>query len=464
MTDLRVDGLAIRDRHGRALLAACDFVLEAGRCLCLVGESGAGKSLVCAAIAGTLAPELSMGGRIWLGGREITAMTASDRRGLWSRAVFLLPQEPWTALAPARKTRKQVGDMPRLHGNGRDIWRVTAKLLERAGLTPSRDGAKLPSQLSGGMAQRAALATTFGAPARLILVDEPTKALDADRRAHAEAGLRSLLDEGRSMLLVTHDLELAGRLANEIVVMREGEIAEQGAASDVLSHPRHAFTRELLVSEPSSWTTRRRTPSPVLVKAAGLAVSPARGGPIVAQDLDFSIRRGGITGLSGPSGCGKTTLGDTLVGLHRPAAGTLYREGRQVVQKLYQDPGAAFAPWRSIRATLSDALAASGQNRSTLDDRCSAVFARLGLAAALLDRRPAAVSGGELQRLSLARALLCRADLIFADEPTSRLDAISQKAFMDLLCDVADNGTAIFLASHNRILLAKVAYDTVLLS
>ncbi len=461
MSALSIQGLGIRDREGRFLLMPVDLELEAGRCLCLVGESGAGKSLVCAAVAGTLPPGLSMGGRIWLDGREITDRSDAERRALWSTAVFLLPQEPWTALATARTARNQVADMPRLYG-GR-VAGIAANLMERVGLSATRDGPKVPSQLSGGMAQRVALATTLGAPARLILVDEPTKGLDADRRKLAEEGLRFLLYEGRSVLLVTHDLDLARRLGDEAVVMREGQVVERGPASEVLTRPCHAFTRTLLDAEPSRWARRRSAASDILVTAENLAVSPVRGGVIIARSIAFSIRRGGITALSGPSGCGKTTLGDTVLGLRRPAAGRLHRQGRLVVQKLYQDPGAAFAPWRTVRATMSDALAEREAGREALEDLCRLIFSKLRLNASMLDRRPGAVSGGELQRLALARALLAKADLVFADEPTSRLDAVSQKQFMELLHETAGSGVGILLASHDRDLLAASADETVFL-
>jgi peptide/nickel transport system ATP-binding protein len=456
MSDLRIERLEIRDRQGRILLAALDLDLMAGRCLCLIGESGAGKSLVCAAVAGTLSSELSMSGRIWLRGREITRLSAAERQSLWGRDLFLLPQEPWTALAAARTARAQIGDMPRLHGGGAASGTV-ATLLERVGLVPLTDGPKRPSQLSGGMAQRVAIATTLGAPARLILVDEPTKGLDADRRALARDGMRSLLSEGRSVLLVTHDLELARQLGDETVVMRDGQVLERGPTSEVLTRPRHDFTRALLAAEPSGWAKRPSSASDVLVRATDLSIAAVRGGPVLVRDLSFSIAAGGITGLSGASGRGKTTLGDTVIGLRRRAAGTVTWERKAVVQKLYQDPGAAFAPWRMIGATMADALAGSGIPRGRLADLCKPILVRLGLNEEMLDRRPGAVSGGELQRLSLARALLCRADLIFADEPTSRLDAVSQQRFIELLCKTAAAGTAILLASHDNELLAKSA-------
>lgn len=456
---LVIERLAVAGPHGQELLAPLDLVLDAGRTTCLVGESGAGKSLVCAAVAGTLPPELRCSGRIWLDGVDVTAMDARARRALWSRSLFLLPQEPWAALAPSRSAAAQVGDMPRLHPCGPGGG--ASRLLERVGLVPSRDGPKRPAQLSGGMAQRVAMATTLGAPAGLVLVDEPTKGLDHARRWQAEDGLRSLMGQGRALLLVTHDLDLARSLGDEVVVMRDGQVLERGA--DVLAQPRHAFTRALMAAQPEGWPARLHRPGQAVITVDGLAIRAGTAGPMLASGVAFAIGAGGITGLSGPSGAGKTTLGDTVLGLRRPAAGQVRWAGIPRGQKLYQDPGGAFAPWRPIRATMADALAANGGRCGGLDAACGPMLARLGLSGELLERRPAAVSGGELQRLSLVRALLCRPSLIFADEPTSRLDAITQHAMARLLSDTADGGTAILLASHNEALLAKLAGTTVAL-
>lgn len=454
MTRLRAEGLSVTDARGHRLVAPLDLALEPGRATCLVGESGAGKSLVCAAIAATLPPDLRAGGRLWLDGRDIAALPPAARPSLWARQLFLLPQEPWTALAPARAALPQVDDMRRIHGGPPGL---AARLMERMGLRPGPDGAKRPGQLSGGMAQRVAMAIALGAPAGIVMVDEPTKGLDPRRRGQVEAGLRALLGEGRAVLLVTHDIALARAIGDEIVILREGEAVERGPPARVLAAPSHPFTRALLAAQPERWAKRKRAARPPMLEVTDLAIRPARGAPILASGLRFSMAAGGITGLRGPSGSGKTTLGDTLLGLTRPAHGRIEWIGGGTGQKLFQDPGMAFAPWRPIGATLADALASAGRRRAAVGAESGALLRRLNLSPALLARRPSAVSGGELQRLSLARALLARPRFIFADEPTSRLDAISQQALSHLLCDVADTGTAILLASHDQTLLARMA-------
>lgn len=453
MTRLVVERLRVAGRRGRQLVSPFDLTLEAGRIACLIGESGAGKSLVCAAIAGTLSPELEAAGRIWIGGRAVSSLSALDRSRLWSRSLFLLPQEPWSALAPRRPAIAQVADMPRLHGRPAGL---THMLMERMGLSPKEDGDKRPAALSGGMAQRVAMAITLGAPAGLVLVDEPTKGLDAFRLSQVEAELRILAEDGRALLVVTHDMDLARRIADEVVIMRDGVVVERGHPSDVLVSPRQAFTQALLDAQPERWPVSGAIGGDSVLRADGLALRPARNAPVIASGLSLSIASGGITGLAGPSGSGKTTLGDTLLGLVEPASGRIQRSAQLRRQKLFQHPGAAFAPWRTIGATMSDGL----QDQPAgvrLVERCRPLMRRLGVAEDLLGRLPKDVSGGELQRLSLIRALLARAGFIFADEPTSQLDVITQQQIAGLLREVAADGTAILLSSHNRPMLTKLA-------
>ncbi len=461
MMRLVTDGLSVSDADGRLLLAPLDVAVAAGSTISLIGESGAGKSLFCAAVAGLLSPELRMSGRIVIDGQDVTALSPRDRRALWSRTVFLLPQEPWTALAPARRVRAQIADMPRLHDGlaGRTLATAAGRLLSRVGLSVEREGDHRPRMLSGGMAQRAAIATALGAPAGLVLVDEPTKGLDAPLRDRVRDNIRLLRDEGRALVVVTHDLALARDLGGQVLVLRDGVVVEQGPAERILTHPAHPFTRALLDAEPQRW---RRTTAPIGHPAIAFDAVEVRSnpsGPALARSLSFAVPKGAIVGLCGPSGSGKTTIGNVAIGLTPPASGTVSRLAGEVrrYQKLYQDPGAAFAPWRSVRATMADALAAGGLPRASLDDRFAPLAKRLRLSAGLLNRRPGSVSGGELQRLALARALLVRPVFLFADEPTSRLDPLTQREVALLLTEVAADGVGCLLASHDPALIAALA-------
>jgi peptide/nickel transport system ATP-binding protein len=458
MSTLECTGLSVRGPDGALLLAPLDLAVAPGTVLVLLGESGAGKSLVCGAIAGTLPAELRVEGRVALGGRDIGRLPSAARRALWARSLFLLPQEPWQALAPTRSIAAQTADMPRLHqgARGRTAGGIAAALLRRLGLPVAAHGAKRPAQLSGGMAQRAAFAAALGAPAPLVLVDEPTKGLDAALRDRVGEHLALLRDEGRALVVVTHDLALARALGGETIVMRDGRVVERGPTEAVFATPRAAFTRALLAADPAAWRFPRRPAGAIAASLRGVTITAGARGPALVRGFDLDLARGSVVGLVGPSGAGKTSIGDTLLRLRQPAAGTVTwaNPARRAHQKLFQDPGAAFAPWRPIGATVADALHQADAPR----ERLSPLLHRLGLAPRLLQRRPAQVSGGELQRIALARALLCAPELLFADEPTSRLDPITQARTVALLRElVEEQRLALLLVSHDKALVEAAA-------
>ncbi|NEW87082.1 ABC transporter ATP-binding protein [Rhodopseudomonas sp. WA056] len=454
---LSVERLSVTDRSGRPLISNVDLHLGKGAVHVILGETGAGKSIVCAAIAGTLPAELDISGSVVLGGRELTRLTGSERRARWSRDLFLLPQEPWNALAQTRTLQRQIADMPRLFdGAGRGRANLVAGgLLQRFGLSPVTDGAKLPCEISGGMAQRASIATALASPARLILVDEPTKGLDAACRAEIAEALRVLASEGRSIVAVTHDLSFARMLGGTLSVLRDGGVVETGPTADVLQAPRTDYVRDLVDAEPSRWPRRRYAPSDTILELDRATISVGEDRRPLITELSLSARAGEIVGLCGPSGCGKTTLGNVLLKLAAPAAGrvTWSLSDTRRYQKIYQNPGAAFASWRTIGATVRDALDHANDRGRSLPQLLNGV----GVAASILERRPHQVSGGELQRISLVRALLCSPAFIFADEPTSRLDVVTQRKIMDLLADIAiEQKIAVLLVSHDADLIDRM--------
>ena len=209
------------------------------------------------------------------------------------------------------------------------------------------------------------------------------------------------------------------------MVLRAGEAVETGATAGTLTAPRAAYTRTLVAADPATWTPRRSTAREAepVVRAEGLAVE--RGGRAVFRGVDLAVRPGAVIGVTGPSGCGKSSLGDALLGLVPAADGRVHRReglGARALRKLYQDPVAAFARRRTLGRSIDDVARLVG----TEGGRVDALLERLGLDPVLLERLPGAVSGGELQRLSLLRALLERPAFLFADEPTSRLDPITQ--------------------------------------
>ncbi len=429
--------------------------------LTLLGETGSGKSLVLAAAMGVLVPGLRAAGSVRLDGEELLGAPASARRRLWGRRLALLPQEPWLALDPTMRAFGQVAEVFRVvRGLPRAEARAEAEaLLAALGLADA--GRRFPFQLSGGMAQRVALAVLRAADAPVLLADEPTKGLDAARRDEAALRLREEADRGRAVLAVTHDVAVARALGGEAAVMLDGEVVERGGAARVLSCPAHPYARRLLAAEPDAWpppapgSASRWVTGEAAVEGRGLA--KGFGGRPVLRGADIAVRRGEVVAVLGPSGCGKTTLGDLLLGLVRPDAG----EARRMpgfapwrFQKLYQDPPGAFAPRLTMRQGLADLARRHGLERAALD----APLAQLRLAPALLDRRPAELSGGELQRFALLRALALDPVFLFADEPTSRLDPVTQQDVAMLLrACAAERGLGVLLVTHDAALARKLA-------
>ncbi|WP_152046723.1 ABC transporter ATP-binding protein [Aureimonas psammosilenae] len=455
-TLLSADAVSVH-ADGQRIVSPTSLRVEAGRPLTVIGETGSGKSLLAQAIVGNLPEGLAARGHVEIDGLAEDA-SAKTRRSLWGRALAVLPQEPWLSLDPTMRALPQVAEAHHLVAGKAENEARQAATADLAGLGLAEAADRFPFQLSGGMAQRLAFASARAGGARIVVADEPTKGLDAARIGDVVALLQKGLDEGGALLTITHDLEVARRLGGEVAIMLRGEIVERGEASAVLTQPTHPYTRKLIDADPRGWPKRTaridEAAAPVL-DMAGVAAS--RGGRRLFSDLSLSVRPGEILGITGPSGCGKSTLGDVMLGLVRPDAGTVRREagtGASSFQKLYQDPVAAFPPRRVLRRTLDDLCALHRLDRARIPD----LMERLRLHPALLSRRPGNVSGGELQRFSLLRVLLLKPSLIVADEPSSRLDLITQKEMIDLLLDAAErHGCAVILVSHDEALVNAVS-------
>jgi peptide/nickel transport system ATP-binding protein len=459
MSELILDGVTVDGPQGRIVHPAA-LRLRPGVPVALLGETGSGKSLLMQAVMGTLPAGLRAGGSIRLGGVDLLRLDATARRALWGRRLAMLPQEPWVALDPLMRVEAQVAEVPRyvLAAQWSEARRHAAAALAALGLAGA--GRRYPFQLSGGMCQRVALAATRVAGAAVLLADEATKGLDAALRDNVSLLLREEAATGKIVLAITHDVAVARDLGGDVGVMLAGEIVEFGPAEQVLQRPRHDYTKRLLAAEPASWAAwTRAAPGEVLVEGRGLS-KDFGAGPLFT-DMALDLRAGGRTALFGPSGSGKSTLGNVLLGLLPPDAGTVRRAaglGVPLVQKLCQDPVAAFAP----RRTMAQAIGAVVQ-RHRLDPRAVVHWMEaLRLPEALLPRLPSEVSGGELQRFALLRAMLPRPRVLFADEPTSRLDPLTQQEVMERLREALDDtGAALLLVTHDRDLAACVASDIV---
>ncbi len=461
MAGVGVQDLVVSAPGGAALLRGVTLSARPGMPLTILGETGSGKTLVVDAIMGTLAAELAASGTVTVDGAAADASDRAARRHLWGRRLALLPQEPWLALDPTMRALPQVAE-----GHA---------FVRRAAATPSRrQGASdlealgldththelFPHQLSGGMAQRVAIAAARAGGASILLADEPTKGLDAPRRDEVVAALRTAILAGGTLLCITHDVAIARGLGGEIAVMLDGAVVEHGAADAVLTAPTHAYTRRLLAADPSVWPDRTH-PAPGAMVIEGRDLGAVIGGRTLFSGLDLCLGAGEWAAVTGPSGSGKSTLGNLLLGLRRPDRGTVRRApglGATRFGKLYQDPVSTFVPRRTLRTALAEVAALHGAPWSA----AAALLDRLRVPDALLDRPPDAVSGGELQRVAIVRALLPNPAFLFADEPTSRLDPVTQRDTLEALREATlVQGCAVLLVTHDPRIAANMATRTI---
>ena len=455
MSKLEVSDLTVHAGSKR-LLGPVSFAIPTGETLVIMGETGAGKSLLAQAILGALPRGLSAKGKIALNGGQIDNLSPEERAELWGREITLLPQEPWRALDPLMATGEQVTETYRfVAGLEREAARQAASRdFDDLGLAGARQ--KRPGQLSGGMAQRAAFATARAGGADLLLADEPTKGLDRPRAQAIVDLLKAVPVNGGALLAITHEVAVARDLGGTILVLKDGAIVEQGVTADVLTNPRSDYTKALLAADPANWTHPATAASDDdVLHAEDLTL--IRGGHCLLEGFQMSLAAGERIAITGPSGAGKTTLLDTLAGLLPPARGRVTR-GHAVaptgIQKIYQDPPAAFPPRITLGRNLQDVANLHGIDWQVI----LRLLAKLRVNHDLLERRPDQVSGGELQRIAIARALAIAPSILLADEPTSRLDPITQADTMELLAETtSETGTAVVLVTHDSAMAANWA-------
>ncbi|WP_308169698.1 ABC transporter ATP-binding protein [Acrocarpospora catenulata] len=482
-TLLAVRGLAVEYRLAGggtvAALRGVDLDVRPGEIVAVVGESGSGKSTLARAVLRMLSGNAAMTARsvaFTPDGEtvELTGLTDGELRARRGRDIGWVPQDPGVSLDPVRRIGDQIAEVLTVHGlaDRRTARRRAVEVLASVGIDdPQGRARQYPHQLSGGQRQRVLIGIAIAARPRLIIADEPTSALDVTTQ-------RTIMDllvevagrEGSSVLLITHDLALAAERADRVVVVRQGEIVETGAAAQVFDAPGHPYTAELVrvaqTLEGERLRPARAGGDPVigaedLVKTFGRRGSRRR----AVDGVSLSVARGTTLGIVGESGSGKSTTARMLLRLERPDSGSVelagqdllrlrgeaLRQARRRIQLVQQDPYSSLDPRRTVGANIATALDAFGiGTRAERRARVADLVADVALPADVVDRRPGELSGGQRQRVAIARALAVGPEIVVLDEPVSALDVSVQDQVLRLLARLQEEHalTYVFI-SHN---------------
>ena len=496
---LSVQGLHVgfgRDPKAGEVVQDVSFDLAAGETLAIVGESGSGKSVTA----------LALNRLVDFGGGTITAghirLTRADGRVLEvteaneatmtqvrGAEIGMIFQEPMTSLNPVLTIGAQMEEAFRLHRGlaGAQARAAAKEALDRVRIPDAgRRLGDYPHQLSGGMLQRVMIASVLACNPRLLIADEPTTALDVTVQAQIMALLGELKQEtGMAMIFITHDIGLVAGIADTVMVMQSGRAVEQGALAQVLDAPQHPYTRHLLHAVPhfaNGRAVRRDGP-----RAGGAAVAPvlavddlvvrfpvarrlfarAKGEVHAVERVSFDLVAGETLGIVGESGSGKSTAARAILGLVRsrgrldlPAADARAGASLRPVQMVFQNPYASLNPRLRVESLLAEPVIATGHR---IDDavrgRMAELLARVELPADSLARYPHEFSGGQRQRLCIARALMLNPSVVVLDEAVSALDVSVQARVLELLVDLQrDFGLAYLFISHDMAVVERIAH------
>jgi peptide/nickel transport system ATP-binding protein len=474
---LRVENLKVgfgEKRNVTEIVHGVSFSLRPGECLAIVGESGSGKSVSARTLVGLTGGKSHVSAdRMEFDGQDLLSFKDRQWRSLRGKDVGFILQDALVSLDQLRPVGKEIEEALKLHDWGSKAERQerVIELMNLVGIPEPEVRAKQrPYELSGGLRQRALIASAIAMDPKLIIADEPTTALDMTVQAQVLDQLQQAKARGKSLILISHDLAVVSQLADTVAVMFNGEILEYAPAAQLFANPEHPYTQRLIEAIPSAESRGARL-SPTERRAS---LGEARkyednGAPVlraerlfkhytgpdgvartVVNDVSFELKQGETLGIVGESGSGKTTTARLALALVEADGGGVTlageewsglpererRKRRADISVIYQDPLSSFDPRWSVEQVMLDALGEGNGRRAARKERVVELLEMVGLEAEHLQRRPLQLSGGQRQRVAIARALAPQPRVIVCDEPVSALDVSIQAQVLDLLADL----------------------------
>lgn len=445
------------------LLHELSFELHAGETLAIVGESGSGKSISCLALLGLLAKNLQVSGQVYfhrqgeLGWQDLSKPQLAIDHHIRKRKIAMVFQEPMTALNPLHRVEKILAESLSLMGCVKaEMRQRSLDLLHDVGIEQAEDKLqRFPHELSGGQRQRVMIAAALALEPDILIADEPTTALDVTLQAQILDLLQGLQQQrGMAMILISHDLRLVGRYADQVVVMQQGNVVEHGPVKHIFAHAQHQYT-QLLLKHDFGECHVPTTDNVTLLELQALSVLyPIRAGMLnrvkawytAVDALDLMLGKGQSIGVVGESGSGKSSLALAIARLIASEGKIVWlgqdlnclkadelRPLRHHFQLVFQDPFSSLNPRMSVAELVAEGLLQQKLSLQQVQAKVDEALLQVELTTAFKHRYPHELSGGQRQRVALARALILRPQLLILDEPTSALDRTTQAAIVTLL-------------------------------